>query len=327
MTALDKNVGGYLQDAFNKGLVAHAYIVSGEKQYVSSLLKECALVTMCRSHRGDDGCESCKKVISGEHLDVLLLPGEGGKNRLTVGDIAYLTEESYRRPVDNSEQRVFLLDATESVSGAGCELWQNKLLKTLEEPIDGVYIFIGVTDAESLLPTVRSRCQLLKQSKLSVKEVKEALLAKSFDVTSCEMAAAMSGGNVQMGERILSNKAVFDAYRLAIGIATEMTSTKVALRYASQMLALRENVNDCLGFLTLLFRESIVYRLSEQLCQLQRLRDTIDIICANYTLSAAESCIEQINSAKMRLDEGANVTIVTDRLLNTILEIRYLCRR
>ena len=324
--ALDKNVGQFLATAFNQGHAVHAYIVVGERQYLPSLLKECALVTMCVNHVGCD-CEACKKVRDNTHQDVIRLPLDSTKARLSVADMAYLVEESYKRPVDNSPQRVFLVDASNSTSGVGSELWQNKLLKTLEEPADNVYIFVGVTDAEALLPTVRSRCQLLKQTKLSVAEVRDKLLEKSFNLISCEMAAAMSGGSVNTGERILANPAIFDAYNSAIKVATEMTSTKNALRYAAEILANKEYVCDCLGFLTTLLRESIVYRLQPELCMLPHLKDTIAQICSYYTLDACEICIEKINIAKRRLDDNANVNVVVDQLLNTILEIRYRCRK
>ena len=276
---LDKNVGLYLQDAFSKGHAVHAYIVVGEKQHVPTLLKECAIVTMCPNHIVDD-CDTCKKVLDGTHQDVIRLPLDTSKMRLTVADMSYLVEESYKRPVDNSAQRVFLLDATNSTSGVGSELWQNKLLKTLEEPAPNVYLFVGVTDAEGLLPTVRSRCQILKQTKLTVSEVRTELLRKSFNLTSCEMAAAMSGGSVHTGERILANPAIFDAYNTAISVATQMTSTKVALKFASAILSNKEYLYDCLGFLTLLLRESIVYRLAPSLCVLPSLKDTIAKICS-----------------------------------------------
>lgn len=326
MTAFDKNVGQYLVGAFREGRAAHAYIIVGEKQHLKTLLKECATVTMCFSHVGDD-CEACKKVALDAHQDVIRLPIDTQKNKLTVADMAYLVEESYKRPVDSSPQRVFLIDASNSLAGVGNELWQNKLLKTLEEPTDNVYIFVGVTDAESLLPTVRSRCQILKQTKLTVEEVKSALLETSFNLSSCEMAAAMSGGSIQTGERLLNNPAVFEAYDTAIKIACEMTSTKNALKFASAMLSKREYIYDCLGFLTVLLRESIVYRLQPSLCLLPHLKNTIDQICANYTLDAAEACIEKINAAKKRLDASGNVTVVVDQLLNTILETRYKCRK
>ena len=325
-TSFDPNVGGYLSTAFRQGHAVHAYIIVGERQYLPSLLNECAVVTMCVNHVGDD-CETCKKVKDASHQDVIRLPLDQSKQRLAVADVAYLVEESYKRPVDTSLQRVFLVDASNSTSGVGSELWQNKLLKTLEEPAPNVYIFIGVTDAEALLPTVRSRCQILKQTKLTVAEVREKLLEKSFNLASCEMAAAMSGGSVNTGERILANPAVFEAYNTAINVATQMTSTKNALKFASEILRNKEYVNDFLGFLTTLLRESIVYRLEPSLCVLPHLKDTIDQICSYYTLAACEICIEKINNAKKRLDDNGNVTVVVDQLLNTILEIRYRCRK
>ena len=323
----DVNVGQYLTRAFAERRAAHAYIVVGEKQYLPQLLTECAIVTMCEKH-DFDGCETCKKVADCAHQDVMRLPLDSTKNRLTVGDISYLVEESCKRPVDDSASaRVFLIDASNSVSGVGSELWQNKLLKTLEEPTDNVYIFVGVTDVEGLLPTVRSRCQVLKQTVLTVEEVKNALVQKGYEVGASEMAAAMSGGSVQTGERLIANPAVFEAYQTAIDVAEQMTSTKNSLRFASAILSNKECVSDCLGFLTVLLRESVVYRLAPSLCLLPKLKNTTKAICANYTLDAAEGCIELINEAKHKLDAGGNVTVVVDALLNSILEMRYQCRR
>ena len=322
----DVNVGQYLMRAFAEHRAVHAYIVVGEKQYLPQLLTECAIVAMCDKHTFD-GCDTCKKVADLAHQDVMRLPQDSVKNRLTVADIAYLVEESNKRPVDDSSSaRVFLIDASSSLSGVGSELWQNKLLKTLEEPTDNVYIFVGVTDVEGLLPTVRSRCQVLKQTVLTVAEVRDALVAKGFETSACEMAAAMSGGSVQTGERLLNNQAVFAAYQTAISVAEQMTSTKNALRFAAAILSNRETVSDCLGFLTVLLRESIVYRLAPSLILLPKLKNTTKAICANYTLDAAEGCIELINAAKLRLDAGGNVTVVVDALLNSILEMRYQCR-
>lgn len=323
----DVNVGQYLTRAFAERRAAHAYVVVGEKQNLSQLLTECAIVAMCANHTFD-GCDTCKKVVDNAHQDVIRLPLDTQKNKLTVADISYLVEESFKKHVDDSSSaRVFLIDASASVSGVGSELWQNKLLKTLEEPTENVYVFVGVTDVEGLLPTVRSRCQILKQTVLTVAQVKAALAEKGFEAGACEIAAAMSGGSVSTGERLINNSAVFAAYNNAISIAEQMTSTKNALRFASAILANRETVADCLGFLTVLLRESVVYRLAPELCQLPKLKNTTKTICANYTLEAAEGAIELINTAKRRLDAGGNVTVIVDGLLSSILEMRYQCRR
>jgi len=322
----DQNIGEYLRRAFKSNSAAHAYIVIGEKQVLPALLQECAIITICPDHNGNDGCETCNKVKLNAHQDVITLPTDEVKNRLTVADISYLTEESFKRPVDNSVCRVFLINASNSVSGQGAEIWQNKLLKTLEEPADGIYLFIGVTDSESLLPTVRSRCQILKQTKLTLNDVKSTLINKGFETRYCEMAAAMSGGVISAGERLLANPQIFKAYEAALDTAQNMTSTKNALKYASAAMALRDGITDYLAFYSLLLRESIVYRLQSELCILPSFKNNIDIICANYTLPAATACIERIDTAAQEIADGANVTATIDLLLNSILQIRYLTR-
>ena len=323
----DVNVGGYLHNAFAEHRDSHAYVVVGEKQNLDRLLTECAVVAMCSSHTFD-GCDTCKKVVDNAHQDVIRLPLDTQKNKMTVGDVAYLVEESYKKHVDDSSSaRVFLIDASNSVSGVGCELWQNKLLKTLEEPTENVYVFVGVTDVEGLLPTVRSRCQVLKQTVLTFDEVKNALVGKGYETGAAEMAAAMSGGSLGTAERLIVNQAVFAAYQTAISVAEQMTSTKNALRFAAAILSNRETIADCLGFLTVLLHESITYRLAPQLCRLSKLKNTTKTICANYTLDAAEGAIQLINDAKRKLDNGGNVTVVVDGLLSSILEMRYQCRK
>lgn len=51
--------------------------------------------------------------------------------------------------------KVFIIDEAELLDPYG----QNALLKTLEEPPAGTYVFLVTTQEERLLPTIRSRCQ------------------------------------------------------------------------------------------------------------------------------------------------------------------------
>lgn len=323
---LDPNVGGYLINAFAQCAAAHAYIIVGEKPYLNALLRECAYVAMCSTHSACGKCVACDKVRQGAHQDVVSIPTDTSKNRITVADVAYLVDETYKRPVDNSPNRVFLINASDSVSGIGCETWQNKLLKTLEEPTAGAYIFIGVTDAESLLLTVRSRCQVLKQSKIGVKQVEAQLRQNGYEPFTCQMVAAMSNGSMDGAERIVTNPHALNAYELAIDVAKNMTSTKNALTFATKIMACKDYINEFLSFYTLVLRESIVYRLAPELCLLPLFKDSIDKICANYTLLAAEDCIERLSQAKRQLDNNANLTVTVDKLLVDLLQLRYLNR-
>jgi len=72
----------------------------------------------------------------------------------TVGD-----GKSFDSPVWRSaylgHHKVFIIDEAELLDPYG----QNALLKTLEEPPPGSYMFLVTTQEERLLPTIRSRCQ------------------------------------------------------------------------------------------------------------------------------------------------------------------------
>ncbi len=315
-----------LSQAFKNDKASHAYIVVGEKQHISTLLKNCATIAMCPNST-IDSCEVCHKVQNGLHQDVLCLPLDTTKNRLSVADMAFLVDESVKRPVDSSStKRVFLIDATSSVSGIGSDIWQNKLLKTLEEPISGIYLFIGVTDAESLLPTVRSRCQILKQTSVSVADINSTLVSRGFDIRTAQIAAAMSGGSLQNALILAENSAVFHAYNSALDMAENMSSTKNSLKYVADAATNKDNINDFLAFLTMLYRESIVYRIQPSLCLLPCLESSIKKISSNYTIPAVLGCIEKVNSAKKRLDDGGNLQVVLDNLAISILEVKYTCR-
>lgn len=324
MITLDNNVGGYLVRAFAEGYAVHAYIVEGDKSYVPSLLQQCAVVALCPNHTAC-GCEVCQKVVDGVHQDVISLPRDD-RARLKVEDIAYLVEESSLRPVDNSVARVFLIDATNSVSGIGSDLWQNKLLKTIEEPTPDTYVFIGVSDADGLLATIRSRCQVLKQTRVTVEEICNQLVQKGYDLKTCQIASIMANGSLQMAEKLIADNGIFQAYQTAIDLLENMSSTKVALPYVSSIVNNRANVNHCLAFMTVLLGQSLHYRIAPQLFQLSSLKKTIEKICYNYSIQASRVCIEKINSAKKSLDDGCNLNVVIDNLASDVLEVKYRCR-
>ncbi len=323
MNALDNNLKDFLSQEFACGHASHAYVVVAEKSFVPHLLKMCACIALCPSHLLDD-CEVCRKVMTEVHQDVIAVPRDKDKNRITVDDVNYVIEESVKRPIDNVERRVFTFDAT-CTSGVYAETWQNKLLKTLEEPLDNVTVFIGVSDYESLLPTVRSRCQVLRQTVLSSQEVKQQLRSSGFNLRSVEIASVMCGGSVENAQRLINDSGVFSAYDYALEMLCNMASTKNALPYAQ--IAQSKNVYDFLAFCSVLLMESIKSRTAPNLTELPSLATSVEKINKNYSLQACQECILLLDKAKQRLDNGGNASVVIDNLLISIAEVKYRCRQ
>lgn len=96
-------------------------------------------------------CLHCRKVAAGIHPD-LLRAGD-----LKVDAIRALRSDAYIRP-NEAERKVYLLPCAEDMNASA----QNALLKLLEEgPVYAAFFFL-VKNPESLLPTLRSRCELLR---------------------------------------------------------------------------------------------------------------------------------------------------------------------
>lgn len=82
----------------------------------------------------------------------------------------------------------------------------NKLLKTFEEPPDNTLIFIFAERYELLLPTVRSRAQLVKIDKLPDYAISNALVSeKGCEEINAHDIALISGGNWNLAQEIYDN--------------------------------------------------------------------------------------------------------------------------
>ncbi len=108
-------------------------------------------------HKHSDGacgqCDSCTWLKAGTHPDVHLLPDEGAGS-IKIDEIRALQDVVHLK---STQARVVVLDNAETLTLAAA----NALLKTLEEPSDGVY-FVLISDSPTqLLPTIKSRVQTL----------------------------------------------------------------------------------------------------------------------------------------------------------------------
>ncbi|MCP3902702.1 MAG: AAA family ATPase [Planctomycetes bacterium] len=112
--------------------------------------------------------------LSNIPLDVLREHMIGGK----TGDDRQHEAPAYRTAA-LGHNKVFIIDEAELIDQYG----QNALLKTLEEPPPQTFIFLVTDRAERLLPTIRSRCQLVRFAPLV-----EAAMETWFDRAQLEVS-------------------------------------------------------------------------------------------------------------------------------------------
>ena len=192
-TTAYRTIAGYA----SSGELPHAaLVVFPDGKYLRSLLAECAKAYFPADER-------VLRLVSEERYpDCVFLPAAGGK--LTTDDCARIVDESLLRPME-ADKKLFVLDAFHTAT----PLIQNKLLKLLEEPPEGVYFLLGATAEFSVLPTILSRVRKLSEPPFSEEAVAGAIKRMRGSEDGVARAAAASGGVVSLAEMLLDGGEVF----------------------------------------------------------------------------------------------------------------------
>lgn len=167
-------------------------VVFPDAKYLRALLKECAKAFFGRGNGRRDAL-----IEEETFADCTVLPGAGAK--LSVDDAARVVDESLLHPVEE-DKKLFVLDAFDTAS----PLVQNKLLKILEEPPEGVYFLLGASGEGSVLPTVLSRVRKLLEQPFTEEAVLAALNRNYAGEKELARAAAASGGVYSLAEELVS---------------------------------------------------------------------------------------------------------------------------
>lgn len=101
-------------------------------------------------------CTSCRSIQAGSHPDVVAIAPDAGKKTQVIGVEAVrevVRKAGYHRY--RGRRRFFVIDPAHAMTVPAA----NALLKTLEEPPAGTAFILISHQANSLLPTILSRCQ------------------------------------------------------------------------------------------------------------------------------------------------------------------------
>ena len=287
---------------------SHAYLIVCEDElalpeylniFAKSLLCETS-TTYC------DECRGCRLIEKNTHTDVTFYP-KNEKAKILTADIDELISQTYLKPLE-ADKRIFVLCGAESMNASA----QNKLLKTLEEPPENVYLIIGTSNESALLPTVKSRVKKLEIAPFSEDDIVNALKDDFYDEKKLKNAATFADGKPGLALAYLSGEtALSDLTKFTLDVFLNMTSSADILGYSAKID--KNNIKEF--FIT-------VKKVLEQ-----SIRGEGDIkikeIAKTYPLGARLKIIEIVNDFERALVFNGNTTMLADKLLLSVLEEKY----
>ena len=140
-----------------RGRLPHALLISGQAGLGKLDLAEMLTgFLLCREQTACGVCKTCLLIAAGSHPDFKMITPEEDSRQIKIEQVRGLTDW-----VNQTAQMSALKIAVLSPAHAMNRNSANALLKAMEEPPANTHLILVSDDPATLLPTIRSRCQLI----------------------------------------------------------------------------------------------------------------------------------------------------------------------
>lgn len=318
-----KDIINYIRNAVREDKVSHAYILNGERGAGKKMLANLFAATLLCEKGGPDPCNechSCRQAESGNHPDIIKVTHEK-PNSISVDDIREQVNNTIMIKPYQGPYKVYIIPQADMMTTQA----QNALLKTIEEPPEYTVIMLLTENADTLLPTINSRCVMLK-----LRNIKDTLIKKYLMETmqvpdyKADMCTAFAQGN--MGRAImLANSEHFNEIRdeavQLLKYINEMELSEI-VQAVSRITAYKLEINDYLDIIMIWYRDVLLYKATKDMDKVV-FKDQIKYIKERAKRSSYEGIeliIESLEKAKARLKANVNFDLVMELLFLTIKE-------
>lgn len=164
-----------LQEHVAHGNLRHAYLLTGplglgRRTLALALAQALNCPQPITPGQPCQSCHTCRRIHDQVYPDLSIVQSEQVGGILKIDPVRELQRSLALTPYEGRYRVALLLRFEEANQNA-----QNALLKTLEEPNPQVVLVLTAQSAESLLPTIVSRCEVLRLRPLPVEQVSQGL--------------------------------------------------------------------------------------------------------------------------------------------------------
>ncbi|MBK5244022.1 MAG: DNA polymerase III subunit delta' [Eubacteriaceae bacterium] len=197
----------HLKKEILTGGVSHAYLFSGidgvgKKKTALEFAK--SLLCMSAENRPCGHCSVCSQIDHGNHPDVQVITPKQGETTIKIIQVREMVSGLSIKPYTGN-QRMIIIDGADRLTPEA----QNSLLKSLEEPLSYNLFVLLTSHPQTILNTIRSRCQSYYFHPLDNDLVAEILKEETdYDKEAIEEVLHQSGGSPGMGIYLLENSEI-----------------------------------------------------------------------------------------------------------------------
>lgn len=312
----------HLQNALSTAKVSHAYMINGEKSSGKEFIARIFAMTLQCEKQGMEPCNechSCKQALSGNQPDIIYVSHEK-PNTISVDDIRSQVNNDVAIKPYSSKYKIYIINEAEKMTPQA----QNAILKTLEEPPAYAVILLLVSNVNTLLPTILSRCVMLNMKPVRDELIRKYLMDQlQVPDYKADVCTAFARGNVGKAKLLAASEEFDNIKSEALSLLKyiqdmEMPEIIAAIKKINEY---KLEINDYLDIMAIWYRDVLLFKATNDINHLV-FKEEIQALRKVAERSSYEG-IERVNhaldKAKKRLDANVNFDLTMELLL---LEIR-----
>ncbi|MCH5138616.1 DNA polymerase III subunit delta' [Clostridiaceae bacterium UIB06] len=297
-------------NSINGARFSHALIITGENGIGKSLIaREIAIRLLGKDKEK-------------QYVDIAEFKMPKDKKSIGIDEIKDIIQETTKKPYEG-DRKVIILYKADSMT----ETAQNAFLKTIEEPPSGIFIILLCEKLESILDTIKSRCQIYKLNRLSEEQMLQFLNIKFENLSEDELKAvsAFSDGIPGRAERFLKDKSLMDIRDTVIDILKGICGGELdkTLVYTEFLLKYKSEWQEVLTYFLSYIRDALIYKETgnkELIINIDKISE-IKEIAEMFSFNKLNGIINIIKETRRKLERNVNTTLVFDSMLVKIQEV------
>ena len=299
--------------AIRSGKTSHSYLFEGSPGCGRRKTALALIQTLFCESGTDDACgtcPSCRKVMSGNHADIHRIEPLPDKRDISIDQLREMQRELALRPYE-APRKACILEPAERMSVNAA----NSLLKTLEEPPGNAIIILLTENADMLLPTIRSRCQLVRFAPLPPEHVRQLLEQSGMDASSAATLAQMAGGSMQRAQE-LDNESLTERRELLLKHLSNLNIDRIASVFdaAEELGGNRDNALETLDLLLSFTRDMIHLSAGSNDIINTAIRPSLESLSTGLNLDRVLQLTGDVLETRRAVQRNANVKLALDHL-------------
>ncbi len=309
-----------ISNMIKKDRLAHSFLLvgpQGSKKTEKAI--ELSKILLCKNITKKDNlltycdkCSSCRKVNSFLHPDMHIIEPEDGV--IKINQIREIKRILSLKPLEG-KNRVCIISHAETMRIEA----SNALLKVLEEPPNGAYIFLTSPNARLLLPTIVSRSIILRCKPKDFLTLFEILKEEipQLPTELYNFSLHLSEGNLDKAKVFLSQEFLFWRKKLFSYLSHKKAWVKELFFLTEYMSQDQDIFNNCLELLKSWVRDVLLFNKHGACPKILNL-DLLAFIQAGsklYETKRLYKFISQLDFASVAIVRNINLSLFAEALL------------